>query len=398
MPRQNVFIALLVLTLLLSCGKNRPEEPTTTTIAATVSPYFEVTTGSPANDQFRDAILLPGGEWLVAGFTQMQGGAGDAWIVKLSAAGEVLRSFTLGGEGYDEAFSVVPCPDGGAAFCGVTTTASSNMDAWVVKLDKALSVVWQQTYGGAGSDSARSMIALPDGGFVFAGVTASQGAGSYDAWVVKLSPRGDLLEQAVYGGRSADSARAVIRAAGGDFYAAGASSLDFYVARLATNLRPVWLNVYPFTGVDEAQSLVETPAGNILVMGHAATGTAYDVRILELTPESGAIRDRIDGSQGNDWGKDVIIIESNNIFASSVEDSRSRRYDVNLFCETPDGTKLWDVFLGEPNSDEFVSSLTELPGKGFAVTGYRKTERGDYDGWFVVTNIAPRTDNTYWSD
>jgi hypothetical protein len=52
---------------------------------------------------------------------------------------------------------------------------------------------WSQTYGGSGDDEAYSLVQTSDGGYALAGFTASYGAGSYDAFLVKTDSSGNSV-------------------------------------------------------------------------------------------------------------------------------------------------------------------------------------------------------------
>ena len=55
-------------------------------------------------------------------------------------------------------------------------------------------MTWQKTYGGAShGDYVRSIQQTADGGYIVAGYTMSFGAGSGDAWVLKLDANGSIL-------------------------------------------------------------------------------------------------------------------------------------------------------------------------------------------------------------
>jgi hypothetical protein len=56
------------------------------------------------------------------------------------------------------------------------------------------SSMWSQTYGGTGSDEGWSVVETGDGGYATAGYTASYGAGSTDAWLVKTDESGVIPE------------------------------------------------------------------------------------------------------------------------------------------------------------------------------------------------------------
>lgn len=53
---------------------------------------------------------------------------------------------------------------------------------------------WSQTYGGAESEYAFSVITTSDGGYAITGYTYSIGAGNSDAWLIKTDEQGVIPE------------------------------------------------------------------------------------------------------------------------------------------------------------------------------------------------------------
>jgi hypothetical protein len=107
--------------------------------------------------------------------------------LKLNGDGTVAWRRTYGGALEDSwARAIQPTADGGYIVAGerFSFAAGSTMDAWVLKLNSDGAIAWQKTYGGLGWDSANSIQATADGGYVVAGSTESFGAGSGDGWVL----------------------------------------------------------------------------------------------------------------------------------------------------------------------------------------------------------------------
>ena len=68
----------------------------------------------------------------------------------------------------------------------VRLNGAGNYDAWIMKLGSLGSVEWQKTYHGTGDDWALSVRQTADEGYIVAGAYTSFRAGDYDAWVMKL--------------------------------------------------------------------------------------------------------------------------------------------------------------------------------------------------------------------
>jgi hypothetical protein len=134
----------------------------------------------------------------------------DAWILNVDSGG-ILWQTCLGGSGDDGAYSIIPTRDGGYAVCGLTQSSDGDFygyhdssDAWVAKLSSKGQIEWAYCYGGNHYDMAISIVET-DEGFTFFGYTNSPvGDVPYkknkDAWVVSLNAEGNILWQRRYGG------------------------------------------------------------------------------------------------------------------------------------------------------------------------------------------------------
>ena len=101
---------------------------------------------------------------------------------------------TYGGNGDDEALSLIQTADGGYAVAGYTKSKGAGKeDFWVIKLDEQGNKTWDRTYGGGADDLISSLIQTTDGGYAIAGLTQSKGAGGEDFWVIKLDEQGNLI-------------------------------------------------------------------------------------------------------------------------------------------------------------------------------------------------------------
>ena len=115
-------------------------------------------------------------------------------------------------------------------------------DAWLVRVDASGNLLWNQTYGGVLYDTARSVVLTGDGGFALAGETYPGGFGNYDAWLVRVDASGNLLWNQTYGGANDDYAWSGVQtsdggyALAGETHSFGAGGSDFYFVKTAPEL------------------------------------------------------------------------------------------------------------------------------------------------------------------
>ncbi len=135
------------------------------------------------------------GGYIVAGYTYSFGTGWDedVILIKTDANGNVQWAKTYGGTDWDEVSSVQQTSDGGYIVAGYTYPfGADDYDIFLIKTDANGNVQWAKTYGGTGYDLASSVQQTSDGGYIVAGITASFGAGWYNAFLVKTDADGDI--------------------------------------------------------------------------------------------------------------------------------------------------------------------------------------------------------------
>jgi len=245
--------------------------------------------------------------FIVAGFTD-NSGMGDVQVLRLNSTGAVMWARTYGNPtAFDAAFSLQTMPDGGFVVAGITNGYAVNGlitgDFWVFKIDATGDIVWQHAYGGSGADYAISMAKTSDDGFIVAGWTNSFGAGGNDAWLLRLDNSGGVIWQKAYGGTGGDMASTVEQTSDGGFIVAGstnssgAGGQDAWLFKLNPKGNIVWQKTYGGPEDDHAISARLTTDGGFVV---AATTSSFgngnsDVWILKLK-QDGSISKACDNS------------------------------------------------------------------------------------------------------
>lgn len=187
---------------------------------------WQRTYGGKWDDYPYASCLTTDGGVVMAGATTLSSGATtDDWVVKVNSSGNVVWQKAFGGTQNDAVQSISTTADGGFILAGRTESfGAGNMDLWILKLDASGNTVWQETYGGSGIDWGFAAQQTPDGGYLAAGRTDSFSAGSGDAWILKLDASGNSEWQKRYGGTGMDYAYAVSLAADGSLLVGGVTA------------------------------------------------------------------------------------------------------------------------------------------------------------------------------
>ncbi|CAN0569218.1 unnamed protein product [Ectocarpus sp. 12 AP-2014] len=204
--------------------------------------------GGTNNDRSHAVVQSDDGGFVMAGFSESDDfditntqGSYDFWTVKVDAKGNMLWERSFGGSGIEIAHDIAKTNDGGYVLTGNTfstdgdiSEANGESDFWLIKVNDAGSLIWEQSYGGSGFDAAQAVIASKDGGYFVVGNTKSVDAdtsinyGENDLWMVKTDDTGNLVWQKSFGGSGLDFAFDIVENADGSIVVVGeTSSNDF---------------------------------------------------------------------------------------------------------------------------------------------------------------------------
>ncbi len=257
---------------------------------------------------------------------------------------------TYGGTNDDHAYIAEKTADGGVIIAGSTSSfGAGSVDAWIVKLNAEGTVQWQKAYGGSGLDYTNFITQTSDGGYIAAGLTTSFGAGGEDVWILKLNADGSIAWQKTYGGGANETAYYVqetfdLQGNAEGYIAAGitrsfdAGDWDGWILKLNTDGTISWQKTYGMAGSDHIISIQQT-----LDSGYIATG---------CTTSFGA---------GN--------------------------FDFWVLKLDPDGTIDWQKTYGG-NHDESSMSLFQTNDSGYIVSSRftRSFGAGGEDVWILKLN------------
>jgi len=253
------------------------------------------------------------GNYVIAGATmsinsgEVWGSHGDfdGWVLKIDAVGAMIWQKTIGGSESDYLYGVEEAANGDLIIAGVSTSTDGDMtgnnnhglqDVWVAKLSPNGDLGWNKVYGGSDSDGGRALCIAANGNIIVAGLTASYDGdvtnkhGGNDAWILSLSPSGDLLWERAFGGSGEDFAFNVFQRADNDFIFAGEVASFDGDAVGYHGARDAWVVKFDKEGTLKSQICLGGSAadyartasngtGNSVLVGVASASTDGDVSL-----------------------------------------------------------------------------------------------------------------------
>jgi uncharacterized delta-60 repeat protein len=349
--------------------------------------------GSGGDDWANSVQLTAGGGYIVAGTTYSFGaGASDALVLELDSIGQVTWQKTYGGTSYDGANSVQQTSDGGYIVAGVTNSFGAGAyDFWVLKLDAAREVTWQKTYGGGDNDVAYSVQQTSDGGYIVAGYTYSFGAGSADAWVLKLDAAGGVTWQKTYGGSYPNYAYSVQQTADGGYILAGdayvlSSGYDVWVLKLDYTGSVLWKYTYGGSSDDGANSVRQTSDGGYIVAGvtNSFGAGGADAWVLKLYALGQVTWQKTYGGTDNDLAYSVQQTSDGGYTVAGYTYSfGAGSRDVWVLRLGSTGGVTWQKTYGG-SADDSVRSVQQIPDGGYIAAGFTYSfGAGGADVWVL---------------
>ena len=322
--------------------------------------------------------------------------AGDVYLVKLDANGNLQWTKTIGGEKTDRGFSLIQTSDGGYAIAGFTNSfGAGEDDVYVVKLDANGNLQWTKTIGGPKDDYGNSLIQTADGGYAIAGSTKSFGAGGEDVYVVKLDANGNLQWTKTIGGKNQEGGASLVQTSDRGYAIAGSYGLvdgdyddddgyvvklgdmDVYVVKLDANGNLQWTKTIGGKDFEAGRSLIQTSDGGYAIAGFTGSFGAggWDVYVVKLDASGNLQWTKTIGGPESEEGYSLIRTSDGGYAIAGYTGSfrTSRDYFLNVYVVklNANGNLQWTTTTGEPRIEgEMGNSLIQTSDGGYAIAGY----------------------------
>jgi len=285
-------------------------------------------------------------------------------------APNILWTKIYGGSEVDMAYSIQPTSDGGFVVVGGTLSfGAGNNDIWLVKLDALGDTVWTHTYGGAGSESGKSVEVTADGGYIVAGYVDITGGGNYRVYLMRTDENGYVLWTNTYGGSSADLGYSVKTTSDGGYIVVGETRLlgtpDVYLVKVDSLGNPVWFRIHGGLQAEEGRCIQVTHDGGFVIAGN----TAEDAFLLVTDANGDTVWTQTYAGPNTDCFFSVVQTNDSGYVAVGATGSiTAPDYDLYVVRTNEYGDILWTRTYGSSSHDYGFS--VSAAHNGFIITGF----------------------------
>jgi hypothetical protein len=262
----------------------------------------------------RDVISTSDGGYLIAGMTETAVlGDTNILMVKTDQLGDTMWTKVFGTTGINYPNSIVETSDGNYFIAGYTNSyGAGSYDAWLIKMSPSGSLLWWNTYGGTGIDDAREIIATSDGNYVIVG-RHSNGSQYYDVWLMKIDIFGNVIWEKNYGGAQYETGRSVKQSPDGGYIVTGQTKSygngggDIYLIKTDSNGDTLWTKTYGGPNEDDGNWVVANSDGTIVLTAETNSygAGAMDVQAMKVDAMGAVVWSKIYGGNDKDVSKTI---------------------------------------------------------------------------------------------
>ncbi len=301
------------------------------------------------DDEEANEIIRFGNDYVFIGSTGTYGNERlSFYITRINGEGDIGWQVTYHRDEDDEYFGSAITTDGLNLVAAGTERhlnfMSSKINPLIFQLDKNGTRGWRGYYGGKDDDFANAIISTGDG-YLMAGETESYGHGDLDAYLVKLDKAGKEQWYAAYGGKNDDVAHDVIAIKDG-YLAVGTTDSfglnrnDVYVIKTDKNGKKLWQKTYGGNRDDEGYAVTQSPDGGYVIVGRTESFSrrnGFDLYLFKIDSKGKLIWERTYGEESDDVGYDITATEDGYLIVGDKKTQISRDSDVWILKVDLDG-------------------------------------------------------------
>ncbi|HRO41629.1 MAG TPA: T9SS type A sorting domain-containing protein [Flavipsychrobacter sp.] len=295
---------------------------------------------------------------------------------------------------YESFAGIVNAHGAGYVFAGYPDSCINNSDYQIVKIDDTGKVLWSHCYGGANTETPRSIIKVigdppSNNGYLISGTSGSNDGdvsgnhGGGDFWVIKTDTNGNLQWQKCLGGTSVDEAFSATQTNDKNLVIAGVTQSnngdvsgfnggkDWWVVKLDQNGGILWKKTLGGSAIEMGPTVAATNDGGVVIAGEATSSNGditsaiglKDIWVVKLDASGNKQWDKSFGSWQDDWGFSITQTKDTGyIISAKTTNYPSTGINTALIKISKTGQQQW------AKGFNILYNILELP-NGYIATG-----------------------------
>ncbi|MCA0428973.1 MAG: SBBP repeat-containing protein [Bacteroidetes bacterium] len=288
----------------------------------------------------------------------------------------------------------------------ITATFSGFYDAYITKFDSCGNLLWATYLGTSGFESGEKIALSPDGNIVFTGYSSANGLptlaafqptnnGSYDCFVGKISPTGNLIWLTYFGKSGGEFAYDIKTDASGNIFIGGTTTstnlatsgafqtthgggMEAYIAKFNSNGILQWCTYFGGSSTEDIHALTVDNVNNVIGVGESNSfnlstspgciqstkNNQADIYIIKLDNNGNRIFSTYFGGNGIDDCNGLTTDNTGNIYlgaqtkstdftvtATATQTTLAGNTDMLLAKFSPTGALLYSSYFGGIDND-----------------------------------------------
>jgi len=275
---------------------------------------------------------------------------------------------------------------------------------------------WVKTFGGSGSEVGNSITSSTDGGYVLTGRTYSNDGdfeglykGDGDIFVMKLNSIGDIVWKKTFGGSDNDQGWSITTtndggyvltgytgSNDGDFSGMNKGYYDIFVIKLNSSGETVWKKTFGGSGSEVGYSITSTTDGGYVLTGYSNSNDgdfsgmnkgSNDIFIMKLNLNGETVWKKTYGGSVNDLGISITTTNDGGYVLTGYSKSNDGDFsgmnkgsnDIFVIKLNSNGDTVWKKTYGGSGGEDGQSIITTTDG-GYVLTGNTNSNDGDFGG------------------
>ncbi|MBL7938341.1 MAG: hypothetical protein JNL43_03185 [Flavobacteriales bacterium] len=283
---------------------------------------------------------------------------------------------SYGGHGSDAARSVKQTIDGGYVVAGSTGSFGTGGDGYLVKLDELGEVQWSRYFGGAQVDEFHDVEVLSDG-YLVVGITGSPSNGGYDGLLMRLDASGALQWRQNYGSMEWDFLYSVDAVEDGYFlsgttYSDPSLGGECWILRTDLDGEVLWSTTTGGADEDEARGVRASADGGCVFAGSMGdVNGGSNAFVGKIDPSGGVEWDLSWGTDSVDKAFGLDIMDDGSIIVGGFTRGFASYQQLLLAKIDPTGALIWSNNIGQITDWE-GHAVRARPTGGFAMAAFTK--------------------------